>query len=73
MDREIKRLLKLSNIPGFKITREEQAKLDEWKKAQEPVVVKPKKKRTRRKKTTNEVKLTDKETGILENIETSLE
>lgn len=41
MDLEIKRLLKLSNIPGFKLTKKEQATLEAWKKEQKPV--KPKK------------------------------
>lgn len=63
MDREIKRLLKLSSIPNFKLTEHEQAILDEWKRRQEPVEVK---KRTYKKKTTNEVKPEEKETGELE-------
>lgn len=63
MDREIKRLLKLSNIPNFKLTEHEQAILGEWKRRQEPVEVK---KRTYKKKTTNEVKEEEKETGELE-------
>lgn len=63
MDREIKRLLKLSNIPNFRLTEHEQAVLDEWKRRQEPVEVK---KSTRKKKTTNEVKEEEKETGELE-------
>lgn len=49
MDRDIKRILKLASIPGFKISEKEQKKLDEWKKAQEPVRA-PKKKRTYKKK-----------------------
>ena len=35
MDREIKRLLKLSSIPNFKLTEHEQAILDEWKSTNE--------------------------------------
>jgi hypothetical protein len=65
MDREIKRLLKLSSIPNFKLTEHEQAILDEWKRRQEPVEVK-KRTYTRKKKTTNEVKEEEKETGELE-------
>ena len=61
MNREIKRLLKLSRIPNFVLSKEEQAYLDEWKAAQEPVKVKaPKKTSTRKKKTTNEVKNKEK-------------
>ena len=66
MDREIKRLLKLSNIPNFKLTEEEEQKLNEWKNAQKPVEIKPKRKYTRKKKTTNEVKEEEKETGAIE-------
>ncbi len=47
MDSEIKRLLKLSSIPGFRLSYGEQATLDAWKAEQERVVPK----RTRRKKT----------------------
>ena len=65
MDREIKRLLKLSSIPNFKLTEHEQAILDEWKRRQEPVEVK-KRTYTRKKKTTKEVKEEEKETGELE-------
>lgn len=66
MDREIKRLLKLENIPGFKLTEKETATLEEWKRRQEPVEIKAKRTYTRKKKTTNEVKEEDKETGKLE-------
>ena len=67
MNREIKRLLKLSNIPNFHLSAEEEAILNEWKRQQEPVeVIKPKRTYTRRKKTTNEVKEEEKETGVLE-------
>lgn len=66
MNSEIKRLLKLSNIPSFKLTEAEEAKLNEWKNAQEPVEIKPKRKYTRKKKTTNEVKEEEKETGTIE-------
>ena len=66
MDREIKRLLKLSSIPNFKLTEHEQAVLNEWKRRQEPVEIKAKRTYTRKKKTTNEVKEEDKETGELE-------
>lgn len=64
MDREIKRLLKLSNIPNFRLSEKEESILNEWKRRQEPVVVK--KRTTRKKKTTNEVKVEEKETGELE-------
>lgn len=37
MDTEIKRLLKLSNIPGFKLSNKEQQILEDWKKAQKDV------------------------------------
>lgn len=66
MDREIKRLLKLSSIPGFQLTEKELATLEEWKRRQEPVEIKPKRTYTRKKKTTNEVKEEDKETGEME-------
>ena len=62
MDREIKRLLKLSNIPGFNLAEEEVKKLKAWKKKQQPV--RPRKPRA--KKTTNEVKSEEKETGAIE-------
>lgn len=65
MDREIKRLLKLSSIPNFRLTEHEQAILEEWKRRQEPVEIK-KRTYTRKKKTTNEVKEEEKETGELE-------
>lgn len=64
MDKEIKRLLKLSNIPGFQLAKDEEKKLKDWKKAQEPVKVK--KPRRKRKKTTNEVKPEIKNTGTIE-------
>lgn len=63
MDREIKRLLKLENIPNFKLSEHEKEVLAEWKRRQE--LVEPKKS-TRRKKTTNEVKEEEKETGEME-------
>ena len=66
MDREIKRLLKLDKIPSFKLNEEEKQKLENWKKAQKPVEIKPKRKYTRRKKTTNEVKKEEKETSEIE-------
>ena len=34
MNSEIKRLLKLSSIPGFKLSAKEQATLDAWKASQ---------------------------------------
>lgn len=67
MDREIKRLLKLENIPGFKLTEHEKEVLAEWKRRQEPVEIKaPKRSYTRKKKTTNEVKEEEKESGEIE-------
>lgn len=80
MDKEIKRLLSLSSIPGFKLLASEQRKLDEWKAQQ--VKVKPKKvKRTARKTTAkpsynataltrvqNVVPTTTKETGEIEDL-----
>lgn len=66
MDREIKRLLTLDRIPNFNLTEEEKNKLEAWKAAQEPAEIKPKRKYTRKKKTTNEVKIEEKETGALE-------
>lgn len=66
MDREIKRLLKLENIPGFKLTEHEKEVLAEWKRRQEPVEIKPKRTYTRKKKTTNEIKEEEKETGEIE-------
>ncbi len=41
MDNEIKRLLKLSKIPNFKLLAKEEKKLNEWKSKQ--VEIKPKK------------------------------
>ena len=49
MNSEIKRILKLASIPGFKISEKEQKMLDEWKSQQVPVEP-PKKKRTYKKK-----------------------
>lgn len=66
MNSEIKRLLKLSSIPGFKLLPREEKVLDEWKRQQEPVVAKKPRKRTYKKKTTNQVKPEIKETGELE-------
>lgn len=67
MNREIKTLLKLARIPGFVLTEKEQAILNAWKESQEPVEIKaPKKQNTRKKKTTNEVKVESKEIGELE-------
>ena len=69
MDKEIKRLLKLKRIPNFKLSTEEEQRIEAWKNAQRPVeIIKPKKKYTRRKKTTNEVKDEEKEMGIIKNI-----
>lgn len=48
MDAEIKRLLKLSSIKGFKLSRKEEERLKAWKDAQEPVIVK-KPRKTRKK------------------------
>lgn len=68
MNSEIKRLLRLSNIPGFKLLPKEEKTLEEWKRQQVPVEPKAPKKRTytRKKKTTNQVKPEEKETGELE-------
>ena len=44
MDKDIRRLLKLSQIPGFKLQESEEKKLAEWKKEQFRVKV-PKKQR----------------------------
>lgn len=66
MDREIKRLLKLARIPHFKLSEKEETLLNEWKRRQKPVEIKPKRTYTRKKKTTNEVKEEEKETGELE-------
>lgn len=65
MDKEIKRLLKLSRIPNFRLSDEETRVLNEWKKSQEPVEIKTPK-RSYKKKTTNEVKSKEKETGEIE-------
>lgn len=48
MNSEIKRLLKLSNIPNFVLSEAEKKKLDDWKASQKPVSA-PKKRRTRKK------------------------
>lgn len=67
MNREIERLLKLSRIPGFKLLEKEQGLLDEWKRQQVEVKpIAPKRKYTRRKKTTNNVKAEEKEIGTVE-------
>lgn len=42
MDREIKRLLKLTNIPNFELTNKEKEKLAKWKTEQKKIKV-PKK------------------------------
>ena len=66
MNREIERLLKLSRVPGFKLLPKEQELLDEWKRQQAEIeIIPPKRKYTRKKKTTNEVKSSEKETGAL--------
>lgn len=69
MDKEIKRLLRLKSIPGFKISPREEQLLEDWKNAQKILEIKPapkKRKYTRKKKTTNEVKPEIKETGRIE-------
>lgn len=66
MDYEIKRLLKLSSIPGFKLLAKEQEKLDNWKAQQVPVKPKRTYKKKTYKKNTNQVKPDEKETGELE-------
>ena len=71
MDREIKRLLKLSNIPNFRLSEQEQETLEEWKRQQKPVEIK--KRSYRRKKTTNEVKEEEKETGEMELVTPEIE
>jgi len=50
MTPEIKRLLKLSSIPGFKLSPKEEAKLAEWKNMQEAVIVKKPRRRTKKNK-----------------------
>lgn len=45
MDREVKRLLKLSKIPGFQLSAAEEQFLDEWKASQKRVRT-PRKKKT---------------------------
>lgn len=68
MNSEIKRLLRLSSIPGFKLLPKEEKTLEEWKRQQVPVepIVPKKRTYTRKKKTTNQVKPEEKETGELE-------
>lgn len=66
MDNEIKRLLKLKQIPNFRLNEKEEATLAEWKANQRPAIIKPKKTSVRRKKTTNEVKKQEKELGVIE-------
>ena len=49
MNRKIKSLLKLSRIPGFKLSQDDLKLLEDWKKQQEPIEIvapKPKRKRT---------------------------
>lgn len=66
MDREIKRLLQLARIPGFRLSAKETIRLEEWKKAQEPVkIIKPKRTYTHRKKTEKRVEEL-KDTGEIE-------
>lgn len=55
MDSEIKRLLKLSSIPGFQLSKKELKTLDEWKKAQKSV----KPKRTRKTRAPKGYKVMD--------------
>ena len=55
MNKEIETLLKLERIPNFRLSNKQKAILDEWKSSQKPIEIIPKK--TRRKKTTNEVKV----------------
>ena len=57
MNSEIKRLLKLSNIPGFRLMPQEQRMLDEWKNAQEPLQIK---KPARKKRVKNVVTAKEK-------------
>ena len=63
MDREIKRLLKLKRIPGFKLSDKEEFMLECWKEQQEHIEApkveeKPKKRKyTRKKKTKIEMTL----------------
>lgn len=67
MDREIQHLLKLSRIPGFKLLPREEQILAEWKRQQKEIEpIAPKKTRGRKKKTTNEVKESQKEIGEME-------
>ena len=61
MNQEIKRLLKLSSIPGFRLSPREQATLDAWKSAQEAIVIKPPKKmRSKASKTRSKASLDSK-------------
>ena len=66
MDKEIKRLLRLSNIPAFRLLDEEKTKLEAWKKAQKRVQPKRRKAKTKPATTTNSVKPEEKEIGALE-------
>lgn len=65
MNPEIKRLLKLSSIPDFKLNAKEQALLDAWKNAQEPVAVKkPRKTRSKASKSRSKAPLTPKTINV---------
>ena len=62
MNPEIKRLLKLSSIPGFKLTQKELDTLEAWKAKQKPVKV-VKKMRSKASKTRSKTSL-DVETVV---------
>jgi len=66
MTPEIKRLLKLSSIPNFKLSAKEQATLEAWKATQKPI-------KPRRKMRSEPSKSRSKATSDLETIEVSSE
>ena len=63
MNSEIKRLLKLSSIPGFKLSAKEQATLDAWKASQ--VKITPRRKtRSKASKTASKASVKKKTTKV---------
>lgn len=69
MTPEIKRLLKLSSIPGFKLSPKEEAKLAEWKNMQEAVIVKKPRKRSKKNKVEVVANVVDDDDKTLNSLE----
>lgn len=65
MNPEIKRLLKLSSIPNFKLSPKEQKVLEEWKSQQKPATIrKPRKTRSKASKSPSKAPLTSETINI---------